>query len=168
MSPEPRGTRIVPATRGRQETQPDPDFEIGLSESLKSSYSASGLVELYARFALGDGPLDSMMRRCIWRAVARRCGHGLQVGSGVGFKHLETFEIGDDFADRRRFIVAGHEHGDRGALTAHAKALRLKAHHISGSPAFVAMVVHCDDSRTRPYSANAACARSASQRAKMP
>ena len=36
-----------------------------------------------------------MMRRCIWRAVARRCGHGLQIGSGVGFKHLETFEIGD-------------------------------------------------------------------------
>ena len=36
-----------------------------------------------------------MMRRGIWRAAARRCGHGLQVGSGVGFKHLETFEIGD-------------------------------------------------------------------------
>jgi acetyltransferase-like isoleucine patch superfamily enzyme len=36
-----------------------------------------------------------MMRRCLWRAVARRCGHGLQVGSGAGFKHLETFEIGD-------------------------------------------------------------------------
>jgi acetyltransferase-like isoleucine patch superfamily enzyme len=53
------------------------------------------LVELYARFATGDGPLDVMMRRCIWRAAARRCGHGLQVGSGVGFKHLETFELGD-------------------------------------------------------------------------
>ena len=36
-----------------------------------------------------------MMRRCIWRAAVRRCGHGLQVGSGVGFKHLETFELGD-------------------------------------------------------------------------
>ena len=35
------------------------------------------------------------MRRAIWRAAAKRCGHGLQVGSGVGFKHLETFEIGD-------------------------------------------------------------------------
>ncbi len=43
----------------------------------------------------GDGALDALMRRCIWRAAARRCGHGLQVGSGVGFKHLETFEIGD-------------------------------------------------------------------------
>src|SRR3954467_4074165 len=95
MSSEERGTRIVPAIRGRQETQPDPDFEIGLSESLKASYSPAALVELYARFAIGDGPLDTMMRRCIWRAVARRCGHGLQVGSGVGFKHLETFEIGD-------------------------------------------------------------------------
>jgi acetyltransferase-like isoleucine patch superfamily enzyme len=27
--------------------------------------------------------------------VARSAGHALQVGSGVGFKHLETFEIGD-------------------------------------------------------------------------
>jgi acetyltransferase-like isoleucine patch superfamily enzyme len=39
--------------------------------------------------------LDVLMRRCVWRAAARRCGDGLQVGSGVGFKHLETFEIGD-------------------------------------------------------------------------
>jgi acetyltransferase-like isoleucine patch superfamily enzyme len=44
---------------------------------------------------MGDGSLDVMMRRCIWRAGARRCGHGLQIGSGVGFKHLETFELGD-------------------------------------------------------------------------
>jgi len=35
------------------------------------------------------------MRRCIWRAAARRCGHGLQVASRVGFKHLETFQLGD-------------------------------------------------------------------------
>jgi len=35
------------------------------------------------------------MRRAIWRALARHCGHGLQVGSSVGFKHAETFELGD-------------------------------------------------------------------------
>jgi acetyltransferase-like isoleucine patch superfamily enzyme len=95
MSSEERRARIVRAVHGRQETRPDPDFEIGLSESLKASYGTAGLIELYARFAVGDGPFDSMMRRCIWRATARRCGHGLQIGSGVGFKHLETFEIGD-------------------------------------------------------------------------
>jgi dTDP-4-amino-4,6-dideoxygalactose transaminase len=82
---------------GRQETRPDPEFESGLSASLKSSYGTpAALIELYARFAVGDGPLDAMMRRCLWRAAARRCGQGLQVGSGVGFKHLDTFEVGDN------------------------------------------------------------------------
>jgi acetyltransferase-like isoleucine patch superfamily enzyme len=35
------------------------------------------------------------MRRVIWRAVAKNWGHGIQVSSHVGFKHLETFELGD-------------------------------------------------------------------------
>lgn len=95
MSTEDRPVRIVRSVHGRQKVTPDPDFEIGLSASLKSSYGAGGLVELYARFSAGEGPLDTMMRRAIWRAASRRCGHGLQVGAGAGFKHLETFEIGD-------------------------------------------------------------------------
>jgi acetyltransferase-like isoleucine patch superfamily enzyme len=95
VSTQTRPGRIVKAVHGRQEVRPDPDFQTGLADSLKSTYGNAGLVELYARFAAGEGPLDVMMRRCIWRAAARRCGHGLQVGSGAGFKHLETFEIGD-------------------------------------------------------------------------
>lgn len=87
--------RIVPAVHGRREVRPDPVFEIGLSASLHASYSANGLIDLYGRFATGDGAVDQLMRRAIWRAAARHCGHGLQVGAGVGFKHLETFEIGD-------------------------------------------------------------------------
>jgi acetyltransferase-like isoleucine patch superfamily enzyme len=87
-------TLTVHAVHGREDTRSDPDFEIGLSRSLTASYGAH-LTELYARFAVGEGPLDAMMRRCIWRSVARQCGHGLQIGSGVGFKHLETFELGD-------------------------------------------------------------------------
>jgi galactoside O-acetyltransferase len=94
VSNEPKG-RIVRAVHGREQVTPDPEFEVGLSDSLRETYGRAGLVELYGRFANGDGSLDSLMRRCIWRAAARRCGHGLQVGSGVGFKHLETFEIGD-------------------------------------------------------------------------
>ncbi|HWB99173.1 MAG TPA: acyltransferase [Bryobacteraceae bacterium] len=86
---------IVAAVHGKRELKPDPEFEIGLSEALRAQYSREALVELYSRYALGDGYLDAMMRRAIWRAVARRQGQGLSVGSGVGFKHLETFEIGD-------------------------------------------------------------------------
>jgi acetyltransferase-like isoleucine patch superfamily enzyme len=89
------GVRIVPAVHGRRELRQDPDFEIGLSEFLRNTFGTAGLIELNTRFATGEGELDVTMRRCIWRAVARRCGHGLHVGSGVGFKHLETFELGD-------------------------------------------------------------------------
>lgn len=94
MSVEAIGNRVVKAVHGRQEVAPDPDFEIGLSESLKTSYSSEGLVELYGRFANGDGAVDALMRRAIWRGLARKCGARLQVGSGAGFKHAETFEIG--------------------------------------------------------------------------
>jgi galactoside O-acetyltransferase len=94
MTDEPR-SRIVPAVHSRKPVQPDPLHEIGLAEWLRATYGAATLVEAYARFATGDGPLDQLMRRCFWRAGAKRCGHGLQVGAGAGFKHLETFDIGD-------------------------------------------------------------------------
>jgi acetyltransferase-like isoleucine patch superfamily enzyme len=35
------------------------------------------------------------MRRAIWRAGAYRFGNGNHIGSDVGFKHLETFDIGN-------------------------------------------------------------------------
>jgi len=95
MATDETRARVVPAVHGRAEARPDPAFEIELSKSLASSYQPAPLLDLYARFAVGDGPFDVLMRRCIWRAMARRCGHGLHVGSGAGFKHLETFEIGD-------------------------------------------------------------------------
>jgi acetyltransferase-like isoleucine patch superfamily enzyme len=90
-----RTGRLVPAIHGRQETRADREFEVGVAEFLRDTYKGPALEELYARFAVGDGPFDKLMRRCLWRAVSRVCGHGLQVGSGVGFRHLETFEIGD-------------------------------------------------------------------------
>lgn len=83
------------SVHGRREAQPDPAYEIGLSAMLAAEYGTHGLPELYARFANGDGPLDAMMRRAIWRAGAHQCGSGLQVGGNAGFKHIETFVIGD-------------------------------------------------------------------------
>src|SRR5262245_29113438 len=110
MRGETAAGRIVPAVHGRRETQPDPPFELALADALKASYTRDGLVELYGRFAASDGPLDTMMRRAIWRAVARRCGHGLQIGTGVGFKHLETFEIGDSvFVGAQAYLQGRHD-----------------------------------------------------------
>jgi acetyltransferase-like isoleucine patch superfamily enzyme len=87
--------RIVPAVHGKLDVEPDPSFEVGLSQHLKVSYARDALLEQYSRFANGDGELDSLMRRTIWRAVARNFGSRVRIGSGVGFKHLETFEIGN-------------------------------------------------------------------------
>jgi acetyltransferase-like isoleucine patch superfamily enzyme len=89
------GTRIVKAVHGLKDFQPDPNFEIGLAEYLLDRYGQKALLELYSRFAIGDGDVDGLMRRAIWRAVAQRFGHGVRIESGAGFKHLETFEIGD-------------------------------------------------------------------------
>jgi len=87
--------RIVPAVHGTRQVEPDPLFELDLSRHLCQSYSPITLLEQYCRFTHGDGELDQLMRRAIWRALTRRFGNGVRIGSGVDFTHLETFEIGD-------------------------------------------------------------------------
>jgi acetyltransferase-like isoleucine patch superfamily enzyme len=88
-------SRVLRAVHGIREIAPDPPYEIGLSDHLKSVYSRQGLIELYTRFTMGDGSLDKIMRRAIWRAAAKRFGNGVTIGTGVEFLHIETFEIGD-------------------------------------------------------------------------
>jgi acetyltransferase-like isoleucine patch superfamily enzyme len=98
-------TRIVPAVHGKQRIEPDPAFEVDLSRHLSASYSPSALVDQYSRFANGDGELDSLMRRAIWRAVARKFGNGVRISGNVSFRHLETFEVGDGvFIGAQAFI----------------------------------------------------------------
>jgi acetyltransferase-like isoleucine patch superfamily enzyme len=87
--------RVVKAVHGLEKHSPDPDFEIGLAQYLQNQYAYRSLLDLYARFFGGDGEFDGWMRRAIWRSAARKLGHGVRIGSGVGVKHLETFEIGD-------------------------------------------------------------------------
>lgn len=86
--------RVVEAVHGRQPIREDAPFEVGLSDYLRSTYSTAGLLELYGRFVQGEGDLDQVMRRAVWRALARRCGAGVQIGVGAGMRHPETFEIG--------------------------------------------------------------------------
>lgn len=88
-------SRFVQAVHGAKDIALDPDFELGLAGWLRADCDRQALIDLYGRFAVGDGKIDALMRRAIWRAGARRFGNGVQIGSGVGFKHLETFEIGD-------------------------------------------------------------------------
>jgi acetyltransferase-like isoleucine patch superfamily enzyme len=88
-------SRIVASVHGTQELQSDPEFEMGMADHLREKYSREGLIELYARFSNSEAGFDVVMRRVIWRAIARQFGHGIQIGGNVGFKHLETFEIGN-------------------------------------------------------------------------
>lgn len=89
------GMRRVNAVHGCREVQPDPEFELGLAAWLREQHDLAALQALYPRFGDGQSPLDVLMRRAVWRAMARRVGHGLRVGPGVGFTHPETMEIGD-------------------------------------------------------------------------
>jgi len=94
--------RVAKAVHGLQEPAMDPDFETGLAVYLREQYPGNALVEFYGRFAMRDADFDAMMRRAIWRAGCRRFGHGVRIGPNVGFKHLETFEVGSHV-----FIGAG-------------------------------------------------------------
>jgi len=66
-----------------------------LADWLRATLTRDALVDQYARYANGADPVSVAMRAVIWRAVARRVGRRLQLADAVGFKHLETFEIGD-------------------------------------------------------------------------
>ncbi len=66
-----------------------------MSAFLKQEYGRDGLLRIYGAFSQGDDPLEVLVRRAIWRALARSFGCSVTIGAGVGFKHPETFEIGD-------------------------------------------------------------------------
>jgi acetyltransferase-like isoleucine patch superfamily enzyme len=86
--------RTVEAVHGRRVVVPDPPFERELADSMRSRYEPPALLEMYGRFVNGEAALDAMMRRAIWRALARSFGDGVQIGRGVLCRHPETFEIG--------------------------------------------------------------------------
>lgn len=107
----PATCRVVPAVHGRREAVGDPPYQVELVKELRRAYGPGGLVELYGRFSTGDGFTDALMRKVIWQSAARRCGSGLQVGSGAGFKHPETFEIGDGVFIGAQAYVQGRYDG---------------------------------------------------------
>jgi acetyltransferase-like isoleucine patch superfamily enzyme len=103
--------RIVVAVHGRQELKSDPRFEIEFADHLRKSSSRESLLELYSRFAHGEGDFDARMRRVLWRSITSKMGNGLSVGPGVGFKHLETFELGDNIFIGAQTYIQGRFDG---------------------------------------------------------
>ncbi len=104
-------SRIVAAVHGRREVSPDPPYEIGLADHLRATLTREGLLETLARFTHGESNFDELMRRVVWRALVRRCGHGLRVGRGVVLKHPETFEIGDGVFIGEQTMIQGRFDG---------------------------------------------------------
>ena len=105
------GTRVVPAVHGRQPISPDPAEEIALADRLRVERSRVELLDLASRHAHGDNEDDARMRRAVWRALARRFGHGVRIGRGAIAKHPETFEIGDGVVIGEQVFIQGRFDG---------------------------------------------------------
>lgn len=103
--------REVPATFGRKEVKPDPSWEWEFAGELRQKHSLDELHSLYSRHREGEGAFDSMMRRILLRAMCKRAGHGLQVGTGVVFKHPETMEFGDAVFIGAQAMIQGRYDG---------------------------------------------------------
>jgi acetyltransferase-like isoleucine patch superfamily enzyme len=103
--------RTAPAVHGLAEVAPDPAFEIEFARDLARRHAPAELLALYSRFKHGEEHIDYLMRRTCVRALAKRCGDGLQIGPGVGLRHPETFEIGDGVVIGEQAIIQGRHDG---------------------------------------------------------
>src|SRR2546425_13281893 len=106
-----RKGRTVKAVHGLQRSKRDPEFELELAKYLRARYERDGLIDLCGRFSSGDGEFQVLIRRALWRALARRLGNAVHIGSDVGFKHLETFEIGNGGFIGSQNYLQGHFYG---------------------------------------------------------
>jgi acetyltransferase-like isoleucine patch superfamily enzyme len=102
---DPARARTVNAVHGRQQVTPDSPDEIALSDRLRRTHSREELLDLAARHALEQSEEGVRMRRAVWRALAKRFGHGVRIGRAALATHPETFEIGDGvFIGEQAFI----------------------------------------------------------------
>ena len=99
------GSRLVRAVHGTRRVEPDAADELELAARLRRDHSRAELLALAGVHAYGDTEDDARMRRAVWRALAKRFGHGVRIGRGAIAKHPETFEIGDGvFIGEQAFI----------------------------------------------------------------
>jgi len=103
--------RVVPAVHGRRVVTPDPPDELELADQLRREHSRQQLLELAGVHAMGDNERDARMRRAVWRALARRFGHGVRIGRGALARHPETFEIGDGVVIGEQAFIQGRFDG---------------------------------------------------------
>jgi acetyltransferase-like isoleucine patch superfamily enzyme len=107
----PEVPRAVPAVFGRAEVKPDPAWEWEYADHLKRAHSPAELLALYSQHRSAEGVFETQLRRILFRAMCRRCGHGLQVGPDVVVKHPETMEFGDSVFIGAQTMIQGRFDG---------------------------------------------------------
>ncbi len=85
----------MPVVHAKKRILPDPSYERGLAAHLRRTNEPPELVVLLDRFVDGSSELDGLMRRLIWRALARRFGNGVTIGRHARASPIGIFEIGD-------------------------------------------------------------------------
>ena len=105
------GVRVVPAVHARQAVEPDGPDELELADQLRREHTREELLALASAHAHGDNAADARMRRAVWRALAKRFGHGIRIGRGALAKHPETFEIGDGVVIGEQAFIQGRFDG---------------------------------------------------------
>jgi acetyltransferase-like isoleucine patch superfamily enzyme len=103
--------RTVPAVFGHAEVRPDPAWEWEYADHLKRTHSPAELLALYSQYRSAEGIFETQLRRMLFRAMCRRCGHGLQVGPDVVVKHPETMEFGDSVFIGAQTMIQGRFDG---------------------------------------------------------
>jgi acetyltransferase-like isoleucine patch superfamily enzyme len=106
------GALVMPAVHASLPIEPDPAHELALSSHLRTAMTAAEIAELYGRFSAGLGSFDAMMRRVIWRSLARSFGNSVRIAPQAMFRHLERVSIGDGVFIGEGAMVQGHFHGD--------------------------------------------------------
>ncbi len=90
---------------------PDPGFELEMALQLRKLETAAEIGQLFRRFSRDDDYVDALMRRVCMRALARKCGHQLQIAPNVAVKHPETMEFGDGVVISEGTIIHGRFDG---------------------------------------------------------
>ncbi|MEP7030042.1 MAG: N-acetyltransferase, partial [Pseudolabrys sp.] len=106
------GASVMPAIHARLPIHPDPVHELQLSSHLRTTMTSTEIAELYGRFSAGLGSFDAMMRRVIWRALARSFGDSVRIAPQAIFRHLERVSIGSGVFIGEGTIIQGHFLGD--------------------------------------------------------
>lgn len=102
---------MFPAVYARRPIEPDPAFEVGLAEHLRTQCPRAEIDVLLDRFADAHGDFAARMRRAVLRALLGGLGDGAQIGLSVRIIHPHAFRIGAGLFLGDHAILQGRHDG---------------------------------------------------------